>query len=366
MSDSAKLIQSPLHEKHVLLGAKLAPFGGWNMPLEYQGVLAEHNATRNSVGVFDVSHLGTATIKGPNAANLLNQILTNDISRIKPGQAQYSMLLSEQGTVVDDLIVYLRSADDVLLIPNAGNATKVLEIIKNNLPQEIEVNNLHEDIAIIAIQGPKSFDLIKDLNLPLDLDYMSFKDVLLGEINLTICRTGYTGEKGVEVLVPAKSVSQFWDLVFEKGAKYQVTPVGLGARDTLRTEMGYPLHGQDISLNISPLEAGLTWAVALDKPNFIGKEALIKEKTSGVKRKLWGIKAITKAIPRSHMKVSSNTGSEIGEITSGTFSPTLKQGVALALIDSQTKLGDKVFVDIRGNSAEFQVVKPPFVESKVR
>ena len=350
------------------MGAKFAPFGGWQMPLEYtgSGVLAEHNATREAIGLFDVSHLGTATLIGENAAEQLNKILTNDISRIKPGQAQYSTLLSEDGTVVDDLIVYLRSKDEVLIIPNASNSTKVLEIIKSNISKDIEVNNLHQDIAIIAIQGPKSFELVNDLGLPTDMQYMAFKDVSFLGQPITICRTGYTGEKGFELLIPVQAAINIWDEIISKGQKYGAKAVGLGARDTLRTEMGYPLHGQDISLNISPLEAGLSWAVNLEKSNFLGKDALLKEKANGIKRKLVGIKAVERAIPRSHMRVLDVDKKDIGEITSGTFSPTLKSGIALALVDSKIEINDKVFVDVRGNSLEFLVTKPPFVESKVR
>jgi len=350
------------------MGAKFAPFGGWQMPLEYtgSGVLAEHNATREAIGLFDVSHLGTATLIGENAAEQLNKILTNDISRIKPGQAQYSTLLSEDGTVVDDLIVYLRSKDEVLIIPNASNSTKVLEIIKGNISKDIEVNNLHQDIAIIAIQGPKSFELVNDLGLPTDMQYMAFKDVSFMDQPITICRTGYTGERGFELLIPVQGAINIWDEIISKGQKYGAKAVGLGARDTLRTEMGYPLHGQDISLNISPLEAGLSWAVNLEKSNFLGKDALLKEKANGIKRKLVGIKAVERAIPRSHMRVLDVDKKDIGEITSGTFSPTLKSGIALALVDSKIEINDKVFVDVRGNSLEFVVTKPPFVESKVR
>ena len=350
------------------MGAKFAPFGGWQMPLEYtgSGVLAEHNSTREAIGLFDVSHLGTATLIGENAAAQLNKILTNDINRIKPGQAQYSTLLSEDGTVVDDLIVYLRSKDEVLIIPNASNATKVLEIIKSNISKDIEIRNLHQDIAIIAIQGPKSFELVNDLGLPTDMQYMAFKDVSFMGQPITICRTGYTGEKGFELLIPAQVAINIWDEIISKGQKYGAKAVGLGARDTLRTEMGYPLHGQDISLNISPLEAGLAWAVNLEKPNFLGKDALVKEKVNGIKRKLVGIKAVERAIPRSHMRVLDVDKKDIGEITSGTFSPSLKSGIALALVDSKIEINDKVFVDVRGNSLEFVVTKPPFVESKVR
>lgn len=350
------------------MGAKFAPFGGWQMPLEYtgSGVLAEHNATREAIGLFDVSHLGTATLIGENAAEQLNKVLTNDINRIKPGQAQYSTLLSEDGTVVDDLIVYLRSKDEVLIIPNASNATKVLEIIKSNISKDIEIKNLHQDIAIIAIQGPKSFELATDLGLPTDMQYMAFKDVSFMGQPITICRTGYTGEKGFELLIPAQAAINIWDEIISKGQKYGAKAVGLGARDTLRTEMGYPLHGQDISLNISPLEAGLSWAINLEKSHFLGKDALLKEKANGIKRKLVGIKAVERAIPRSHMRVLDVDKKDIGEITSGTFSPTLKSGIALALVDSKIEINDKVFVDVRGNSLEFVVTKPPFVESKVR
>lgn len=350
------------------MGAKFAPFGGWQMPLEYtgSGVLAEHNATREAIGLFDVSHLGTATLIGENAAEQLNKVLTNDINRIKPGQAQYSTLLSEDGTVVDDLIVYLRSKDEVLIIPNASNATKVLEIIKSNISKDIEIKNLHQDIAIIAIQGPKSFELATDLGLPTDMQYMAFKDVSFMGQPITICRTGYTGEKGFELLIPAPAAINIWDEIISKGQKYGAKAVGLGARDTLRTEMGYPLHGQDISLNISPLEAGLSWAINLEKSHFLGKDALLKEKANGIKRKLVGIKALDRAIPRSHMRVLDVDKKDIGEITSGTFSPTLKSGIALALVDSKIEINDKVFVDVRGNSLEFVVTKPPFVESKVR
>jgi len=368
VTDSAELIHSPLHEIHVGLGAKFAAFGGWDMPLEYagSGVVAEHLNTRSNLGIFDVSHLGTAIIKGPNAARSLNDILTNDINRINPGQAQYSMILNEEGKVVDDLIIYLKSSDEVLIIPNAGNATEVLAIIRKNLPTEIEVINLHQEIAIIAIQGPKSLALIKDLNLDSDLDYLSFKDSNFDGYPITICRTGYTGEFGFEVLVGKENVKDFWHKLFAQGEKYGIKPVGLGARDTLRTEMGYPLHGQDISLNISPLEAGLGFAVITSKPKFIGKAAIEAEKKSGVKRKLFGIKAIERAIPRSHMNVFDVNDTEIGEITSGTFSPTLKQGIALALLDIKTQIFDKVFVDVRGKKIAFEVTKPPFVESKVR
>jgi len=198
------------------------------------------------------------------------------------------------------------------------------------------------------------------------MQYMAFKDVSFMGQPITICRTGYTGEKGFELLIPAPAAINIWDEIISKGQKYGAKAVGLGARDTLRTEMGYPLHGQDISLNISPLEAGLSWAINLEKSHFLGKDALLKEKANGIKRKLVGIKAVERAIPRSHMRVLDVDKKDIGEITSGTFSPTLKSGIALALVDSKIEINDKVFVDVRGNSLEFVVTKPPFVESKVR
>lgn len=338
------------------------------MEYESGGVVAEHTATRERVAIFDVSHLGTALIKGAKAKDELNKIFTNDLNRISPQQAQYTMLLTEAGGVVDDIFVYLRSDDEVLIIPNASNANQVLTILKQILPSTLTIKNLHKEISILAVQGPKSKALLAKMNLPSDIEYLTFVDVDYKSNLLTVCKTGYTGEWGYELLVASENVQDLWRELLIAGQEFGVMPAGLGARDTLRTEMGYPLHGQDITKNISPNEAGLMWAVGLNKKSFLGKLAVESEKIRGPKRKSFGMLAIDRAIPRSKMKVflDKEFHEEIGIITSGTFSPTLKQGIALALLDSSIKTVQSVYVDVRGRAMEFKLVKPPFVNSHVR
>jgi aminomethyltransferase len=365
-----EVIYPALHEIHLSLGAKTHEFGGWEMPMEYAGggVVAEHTATRERVAIFDVSHLGTAVVSGPGAKSALNKIFSNDLDRITPGQAQYTLLLTDGGGIVDDIFVYLKSDNEVLIIPNASNADQVLSVLMSHLPKEVTVTNQHKEISIIAVQGPKSKELLNKLAMPVDIEYLSFKESKFQGETLTICRTGYTGEWGYEILVPSSKAINLWQELLTHGSEYGILPAGLGARDTLRTEMGYPLHGQDITKSISPIEAGLNWAVGFTKEEFIGKLAVESEKIRGPKRKCFGLLAKDKAIPRSGMKVfkDQELKEEIGEITSGTFSPTLKQGIALALLDSKTKMDQIVYVDVRGRAMEFEIKKPPFVPSHVR
>src|SRR5215217_1100163 len=312
---AAALKTSPLHIQHVAAGAKFAEFGGWSMPLEYAGagVLAEHAAVRQAVGVFDVSHLGKATVTGPGAAEFLNRCLTNDLAKIVAGQAQYTLICNEDGGVVDDMIAYLRSPDEVLLIPNAANCARVVDLLTRSAPAGVTVSNDHDDFAILAVQGIESDERLA-----------------------------------------------------EAGAPYGLQPAGLAARDTLRTEMGYPLHGQDLSEEITPVQARLGWAVGWTKDAFFGDAGLRAEKTRGPRRLLRGLKAVGRGIPRPGMSVYGPTGEEIGSITSGTFSPTLKTGVALALLMPELTDGDGVFVDIRGRREPFVITKPPFVTPGVR
>ncbi len=365
-----EVIYPALYEIHLSLGAKTHEFGGWEMPLEYAagGVVAEHTATRERVAIFDVSHLGTALIKGVGASDALNKIFTNDLNRLMPNQAQYTLLLTEGGGVVDDIFVYLKSKDEVLIIPNASNAEQVLNILDQLLPKEITVTDLHKEISIIAVQGPKSKNLLAKLGLNSDIEYLSFQEVNYEGDVITLCRTGYTGEWGYEILVSSNNAAKLWQDLLAKGGEFEILPAGLGARDTLRTEMGYPLHGQDITKSISPIEAGLSWAVGFDKKEFVGKLAVESERVRGPKRKAIGLVAIDRAIPRAGMKVykDEKLTLEIGLITSGTFSPTLKQGIALALLDSKTKMDQNVFVDVRGRALEFELKKAPFVPSHVR
>ncbi len=362
------LLASPLHERHAALGAKFAAFGGWDMPLEYAGggVLKEHAAVRGEVGVFDVSHLGKARITGPGSANFVNSCLSNDLGRIKPGKAQYTLCCDDQtGGVVDDIIAYLHDDDHVFLIPNAANTTEVVRRLAEAAPPELTITNEHRDFAVLAVQGPRSAELLAALGLPTEHEYMSFETAQLGGVQLTVCRTGYTGEHGYELVVPAGDAVAVWDRLF--ATEVQARACGLGARDTLRTEMGYPLHGQDLSMEISPVQARAGWAVGWNKPTFWGKEVLSQEKAQGARRALWGLVANDRGIPRAHMQVL--TGDEVvGEITSGTFSPTRKVGIALALLDSAAGLGEgaQVEVDVRGRRAGMTVTKPPFVTPSVK
>ncbi len=369
-SDGSAPRRSPLHARHAALGAKFAAFGGWEMPLEYAegGVLAEHQAVRGGVGVFDVSHLGKVRVTGPGAAHFVNSCLSNDLARIKPGQAQYTLCCDEAGGgVIDDIIAYLYDDEHVFLIPNAANTAEVVRRLTAAAPPGVTVVNEHEQHAVLAVQGPRSTELLAALGLPTAHSYMSFEPAVFAGTELTVCRTGYTGEHGYELVVPAAQASPVWDAVLEAGAAYAIRPCGLGARDTLRTEMGYPLHGQDLSPEITPVQARSGWAVGWSKPAFWGREALLAEKAAGPRRLLWGLEAVDRGIPRPHMAVYAG-GDRVGEVTSGTFSPTRKIGIALALLDTSAGLapGAPVEVDVRGRRAAMRVVKPPFVNPSVR
>jgi aminomethyltransferase len=369
-------LTSPLHDRHVAAGAKLADFSGWSMPIEYAGggVLAEHAAVRSGVGLFDVSHLGTGTVRGPGAAAFVDSCLSNDLSRIGPGQAQYTLCClpdgePQAGGVVDDLIVYLHGPDDVLLVPNAANATEVLGRLGDAAPAGVTVSDRHTEVAVLALQGPRSLQVLELLGLPGELSYMSFVTGTGGRgAEVTVCRTGYTGEHGYELLVAAEHAGELWDALLEAGQDQGIRPCGLGARDTLRTEMGYPLHGHELSREITPNQARAGWAVGWRKPAFWGREALLAEKAAGPRRLVWGLRADGRGIPRPGMAVLDPAGATVGEVTSGTFSPTLRTGIALALVDAAAgvEAGSELAVDVRGRPQTVQVVKPPFVESHVR
>jgi aminomethyltransferase len=357
------LSQTPLHSRHVDLGAKMADFGGWDMPIEYAGTVTEHTAVRESAGVFDVSHMGYTEITGPGAIAWLNTVLGNDLDRVGAGQAQYSLLCDESGGVIDDLIVYRIDDDHAFMIPNASNSDAVVAAITAAaVGSGITVADKREDFGILAIQGPRSDAVLESVGLPYGHDYMTFVRASWQSSPVVVCRTGYTGERGYEILAPAAVVTDLWDAVVGAGA----TPAGLGARDTLRTEMGYPLHGHELSLDITPVQAGLVWAVGWDKPEFAGRDALTAERAAGPHRRLRGLVAVERAIPRPGMPVLSADGATVGEMTSGTFSPTLKQGIGLALLDPAIAEGDEVIVDVRGRQARFTVTKPPFVPPHVR
>ena len=360
-----ELLTSPLHDRHVALGATLGAFGGWQMPISYPGgTVAEHTAVRASLGVFDVSHLGKLAITGPGAAAFVNRCLTADLEKITPGQAQYTLCCTAEGGVVDDLIVYLVGPDEVLAVPNAANAAQVAQLLRAAAPAGVEVTDRHRELAVLAVQGPRAPETVASvLGAALELDYMAFTDV--GPIR--VCRTGYTGERGFELLVPEADAGRVWDELLAAAEPVGGVAAGLAARDTLRTEMGYPLHGQDLSVDITPVQAGSGWAVGWAKPEFWGRDALAAERAAGPARRLRGLRAVGRGVPRAGMTVLQ-AGTPVGVTTSGTFSPSLKTGIALALIDSAAgvEADERVSVDVRGRALDCVVVKPPFVPSHVR
>lgn len=359
-----------MQDRHESLGARFADFAGWRMPLQYEGVLAEHAAVREGAGIFDVSHLGTAVVSGEGAEQAVQRVLTNDLAKLGDGQAQYTLCCNASGGIVDDLIVYRRGQDDLLLVPNAANSAAVLDRVGAAGGPQVEVVDQHEDVAILAVQGPRADDVLAAVGLPAGHDYMSFvvadwaapDGSTPTSAGVTVCRTGYTGERGYELMVSAEAVTALWDALLATAPATGLVPCGLGARDTLRTEMGYPLHGQDLSETVSPVQAGLSWAVGWKKPEFEGRQALLGERESGPARRLRGLRSESRSIPRPGMVVRDSSG-EVGEVTSGTFSPTLRVGIGLALLDARVSLGDEVLVDVRGKAAPFTVVKPPFVTS---
>ncbi|MGI8415782.1 MAG: glycine cleavage system aminomethyltransferase GcvT [Nakamurella sp.] len=378
MSDE-NLLTSPLNDAHVALGATMGPFGGWSMPISYggsresgtvggSGVVAEHTAVRTAVGVFDVSHLGKATVVGPGAAAFVNSCLSADLGKIMPGQAQYTLCCNDSGGVVDDLIAYLVSDDEVFLVPNAANTAAVVAALKAAAPANIEITDRHREFGVIAVQGPRSTEVVASTGLPTELEYMSWQDGEYAGLPVRVCRTGYTGEHGYELL-PAWDVARpLWDALLAAATPLDGRPAGLGARDTLRTEAGYPLHGQDLSPEISPVQARAGWAVGWKKDAFFGKDALVAEKTTGPQRTLRGLQALDKGVLRPHQQVVDTEGQPVGETTSGTFSPTLSKGIALALIDTAASVEDgaELGVDVRGRKLRVQVTKPPFVALHVR
>ena len=359
---------SPLNDKHVALKAKMADFGGWLMPIEYPGggVLAEHTAVRERVGIFDVSHLGKASVIGAGALDFLNSMFTNDLNRIEDGSAQYTLLCNPEGGVIDDLIAYRNSSDNVFLVPNASNTTDVVAVLQSHAPAHIAVTNLHNEFAVLAVQGPLAPQVMQSLGINTDIDYMAFSHVEIGGAEVILCRTGYTGELGYELLPKVADASRVWDALVAAMEPLGGLVCGLGARDTLRTEMGYPLHGHELSLEITPVQASASWAIGWDKSGFIGSDVLRAEKANKPARRSVAIKSLDRGIPRGHMEVKNAAGEILGEVTSGTFSPTLKVGIGLALLNSSVKVGDQLIIDVRGRDSLCEVVKLPFVPSHVR
>jgi aminomethyltransferase len=363
------LHRGPLHASHIEFGATLGAFGGWEMPISYAGggVVAEHTAVREAVGVFDVTHLGKISVVGPRAAEFVNSCLTADLAKIVSGQALYTLCCAEDGGVVDDLIVYLVGPDEVFCVPNAGNTMEVGQRLAAAAPRPVRVLDQHQEYAVLAVQGPRSAELLAAVGLTVaGLNYMAFADVDHDGTALRVGRTGYTGERGYELLPSWEHAPALWEALLAAAGPLGGRTCGLGARDTLRTEMGYPLHGQDLGTDVTPLQGGVSWAIGWHKPAFWGREALLAERERGPSRRLRGLRATARGVPRPHMAVRAMAGVHVGETTSGTFSPTLNTGIALALLDPAVRPGDRVEVDVRGRALPCEVIKPPFVPSHVR
>ncbi|MFD6160428.1 glycine cleavage system aminomethyltransferase GcvT [Nocardia sp. NPDC060256] len=366
MTDS-NLLQGPIHGVHVELGATFAPFGGWEMPVSYEGTVAEHQSVRTTVGLFDVSHLGKATVRGAGAAAFVNSALTNDLGRIRPGKAQYTLCCAPDGGVIDDLIAYYVSDDEIFLVPNAANTASVVAELQKVAPEGITVTDEHREYGVFAVQGPRSTEVLAALGLPTEMEYMAYADAEWDGRPVRVCRTGYTGEHGYELLPRWADAEPLFRALVAQVRAADGQAAGLGARDTLRTEMGYPLHGHELSLEISPVQARTGWAVGWKKPEFWGKAALEQEKSAGPRRTLLGLKALDRGVLRQGQNVLRD-GEPIGETTSGTFSPTLKIGIALALLDTEAGIepGTEVEVDVRGRRLRCEVIRPPFVETNTK
>lgn len=352
-----------LTETHIALGAKMVPFAGYNMPVQYEGVNTEHETVRTAVGVFDVSHMGEFLIEGPKALDLVQKVSSNDASLLTIGKAQYSCLPNDNGGIVDDLIVYRIKEETYLLVVNASNIDKDWNWISSKNDVGATMRNLSDDYSLLAIQGPKAVEAMQRLTSH-DLSAIKFYNFLIGDFagieHVIISATGYTGSGGFEIYCKNSEVKQIWDKVFEAGAKFGIKPIGLAARDTLRLEMGYCLYGNDIDDTTSPFEAGLGWIVKFNK-NFTNSDNLLLEKQTVLKRKLVAFELDDKGVPRHGYDIVDANGNVIGIVTSGTMSPSLKKGIGLGYVaHAFSAFGSKIFIQIRKNAVPATVVKLPF------
>lgn len=354
-----------LTDLHISLGAKMVPFAGYNMPVQYTGINVEHDTVRNGVGVFDVSHMGEFILKGPKALDLVQKVSSNDASKLYDGKIQYAYLPNETGGVVDDLLVYRIDSETYMLVVNASNIEKDWNWISKYNTFGVDMKDISDRTALFAVQGPKAAEALQSLT-DIDLSFMSYytfqKGVFAGVDNVLISATGYTGAGGFEIYVDNQYAKQVWDAIFEAGAAYNIQPIGLGARDTLRLEMGFCLYGHEITEDTSPLEAGLGWVTKFTK-EFVNSENLKKEKEAGVKNKLVGFEMIDRGIARQDYEIVNAAGEVIGRVTSGTQSPTLKKSIGMGYVPAaEAAEGNEIYIRIRNNDLKAKVVKPPFVK----
>lgn len=361
----AELLKTPLYPVYSKYGAKTIDFGGWDLPVQFSSIKEEHEAVRTKAGLFDVSHMGEVTVKGPDALAYLQKMVTNDVSKLEDGKALYSPMCYPDGGTVDDLLVYKKADHDYLVVINAGNIDKDVEWLQKHVEGNVEVLNISPDVAQLAIQGPLAEQTLQKLTSQdlSEITFFRFKDnvELAGGVKGLVSRTGYTGEDGFEIYLDSTEAIGLWDQILEVGKEDGVLPCGLGARDTLRFEAKLPLYGQEITPDISPIEAGLGFAVKVDKEaDFIGKEVLKDQKENGAPRKLVGIEMIDRGIPRHGYPVFVGD-KKVGEVTTGTQSPTLNKSVGLVLIEKAfSELGQEVEVQIRNKNVKAVVVKSPF------
>ncbi len=363
MEENLKLVH--LNDVHVGLGAKMVPFAGYNMPVIYSNLIQEHLCVRSNVGVFDVSHMGEFFLKGEKALDLIQYVCSNDASKLVDGKVQYSCLPNEDGGIVDDLLVYRINATEYLLVVNASNIEKDWNWISSKNTFGVEMSNRSDEYSLFAVQGPNAIKALQKLT-SVDLSSMEYYSFTFGEMagikDVIISNTGYTGAGGFEIYVKNESALAMWNAIFEAGAEFEMKPVGLGARDTLRTEMGYCLYGHDIDDTTSPIEAGLSWITSFNK-EFIAKDIHQQIKENGPAKKLVGFEMIDRGIPRQHYPILNESGNAIGEVTSGTQSPSLNLGIGMGYVKSDlAKVGNEIFISIRDKSLKAKIVKMPFVK----
>lgn len=366
MSEAAgdgELKRTPLHEEHVRLDARMVPFGGFAMPVQYPaGIRAEHRAVRTAAGLFDVSHMGEFRVRGPGAVEAVSRVTTNDPAALSVGQAQYSTMCREDGGIVDDLVVYRLGEEDLRLVVNAANVGKDWRHLRDRTADaDVDLADESGEVALLALQGPRARQILAPL-ASVPLEPIGFYRFAVGEVagvDGIVSRTGYTGEDGFELYLPAKDAPTVWRALLEGGEEQGLVPAGLGARDTLRLEMGYALYGHDIDEKTTPLEAGLGWLVKLDKGEFVGREALLRQEESGVRRRLRGFELVERGFPREGYPVRYG-GEEVGPVRSGTVSPSLEVGIGTVYLPSGAETGDPLAVVIRDREVEGRVADTPF------
>ncbi len=361
--------RTPFYKKHLALGARMAPFAGYEMPISYSGINDEHLTVRSAVGVFDVSHMGEFRIKGKEAERLVQKVTSNDISRLSPGRAQYNCMPNENAGIVDDLIVYQLADRDYLLVVNASNIEKDWNWIVSQNQFDVQMQNLSDDYALLAVQGPKAIETLQKLSeIKLsDIPFYHFaKGRMAGIDDVLISATGYTGSGGFELYFSPSAAEEIWDSIMKAGEEFGIKPIGLGARDTLRLEAGYCLYGNDIDDHSNPLEAGLGWITKFVEGNdFVGRKKLEQIKKEGIKRKLVGFKMKAKGIPRHDYGIVDSGGNKIGRVTSGTMSPLLKEGIGMGYVEKEFAApGTEIFIRVRNKDLAAEVCKTPFVSLK--